>query len=1216
MKRVLGFLAAAALGFSCFAAPAKIATQDWVKNALAAAGVRVSTAVVQTNIATSVTGAVVTNLTFSSAYTCPEVPQCRAIYFTVSTAKTSYRQAMTPKTRSLLNLLFASVYADGEIGTPIDMLINSGYWVDEGGKKHNFVFDGGWLVELNDYKLPPMPSGTHACALGSDCVCEVAKKSQADKMKDAEYQRYKDTTGSEFWADYGAMENWLDLSSWGSASWQHVQHLPNGKTVYYIYDDQGLKFNLENLWWKSDALAEAMATTVVEYNKYMKKCREEYLRINACDKKSPQHLWVAYSCGSATWKICGNNASHKEGSEKHTYPGAAYNETSHACVCGKGEPEPHGVLVIGERTATAKGWTEEHVCPKRCGYVEIVTHTHTFVNCGPCESEDCDELCACGGNHQFGKATAHACAKCECEASEGCNAKPPADDMSLHAGWLPCGEDTEGDNDWLEAKGAHCQCQCKTFGHIARTDHDYVLGDGLSQYEEIAGDNEKHYRRLGQCTRCNQYKKQYEKHNYPEEPNDYDWVSDDNCRKEFICKSDGCGHRKYENGSHKLESAPSVYENISAEVCRRKTKCTNCNGYKKDDSHGHERDVANGCRCKNGCGYTFSHEWIADACGNERCKHCKSGKNGVVDTHSGWHDAGSGIHKCACGVESQGHGPWTDWAESSRAGGVIVYKRTCTVCGCEDVKLVENGTMTCDDKLDFHVAHSDTCGCQCGKYGSGGEASTDKNLHKWSGQKDANGILHCMCKCGRFHEQRAASTYMVNLDKVCGSICAYCREKAGTGLDIGKAADTLHTPNEPKDGTCGCKCGALDHTSNHEMFHIQKPGSCCCLGSDGNGGSWHFRMDESEACSKICSDRTSFGGPHLRAGREKEDNTPRKAQVSDHDKYDGYSCGCECREYNHSNYAKWTSVGNFHNGNPNRCGCYCGHASESQIVPYHKKANETDCECECKEHTVISHVWADGSCYCNCRYHEKKHQKKNNGLCTAVCHGGCGEASDAEKKGRHTPAKDRCGCECGRFQGSAYEGSLYGKFHIEPPYGGCVCPCGEKHFFEPDPDCPNVCQWCEMDVTKQKWGEDIHSFGNRCVCACGKFARGHVLGEAVEVRREEGSCDICYSEDIEVVVYERKCQRECDYKTEYYEEEGHIDDLHDEEDLQRYCENHNIWYGGSNCPMCEDDGDGDGGNNDGNNNNGGGEETGGSGNPGDIIFNPPIPAFPGGWHPL
>lgn len=240
--------------------------------------------------------------------------------------------------------------------------------------------------------------------------------------------------------------------------------------------------------------------------------------------------------------------------------------------------------------------------------------------------------------------------------------------------------------------------------------------------------------------------------------------------------------------------------------------------------------------------------------------------------------------------------------------------------------------------------------------------------------------------------------------------------------------------------------------------------------------------------------------------------------------------------------------------------------------------------------------WADGSCYCNCRYHEKKHRKKNNGLCTAVCHGGCGEASDAEKKGRHTPSADRCGCECGIFRGSAYEGSLYGSFHIKPPYGGCMCPCGEKHFFESDPDCPNVCQWCEMDVTKQKWGEDIHSFGNRCVCACGKFFRGHVLGEPIEVRREEGECEICMSEEIVVIVHERKCQRDCDYKTEYYEEEGHIEDLHDEEDLLIYCDIHKIWHAGG-CPMCEDDGNGD---DEGNGNNGGGNETGGGDNPWDI----------------
>ena len=135
MRRLTGFVLAAVLAAtSCFAAPAKIATQEWVKQALAGIGVRVSTATVATNVTTSATtGAVVTNLTFTSPYTCAEVPQCRAISFTVSTAKTAYRQAMTPKTRSLLNLLFASVYADGEIDTTVYLTIESGYWTDAAG---------------------------------------------------------------------------------------------------------------------------------------------------------------------------------------------------------------------------------------------------------------------------------------------------------------------------------------------------------------------------------------------------------------------------------------------------------------------------------------------------------------------------------------------------------------------------------------------------------------------------------------------------------------------------------------------------------------------------------------------------------------------------------------------------------------------------------------------------------------------------------------------------------------------------------------------------------------------------------------------------------------------------------------------------------------------------------------------------------------------------
>ena len=193
MRRLTGFVLAAVLAAtSCFAAPAKIATQEWVKQALAGIGVRVSTATVATNVTTSATtGAVVTNLTFTSPYTCAEVPQCRAISFTVSTAKTAYRQAMTPKTRSLLNLLFASVYADGEIDTTVYLTIESGYWTDAAGNIHLFLFDTGWTCELQEDVLPDPPTTPHTCEeFDSDCVCKRA--ASPNFAGDAEYRQYDD----------------------------------------------------------------------------------------------------------------------------------------------------------------------------------------------------------------------------------------------------------------------------------------------------------------------------------------------------------------------------------------------------------------------------------------------------------------------------------------------------------------------------------------------------------------------------------------------------------------------------------------------------------------------------------------------------------------------------------------------------------------------------------------------------------------------------------------------------------------------------------------------------------------------------------------------------------------------------------------------------------------------------------------------------------------
>lgn len=515
MKRVLGFLSAAALGFSCFAAPAKIATQDWVKNALAAAGVRVSAAVVETNVSISITGTVVTNLAFTSAYTCPEVPDCRSISFTVGPAQTAYRQSMTPKTRSLLDLLLLKAYADGEIDRTITMTILSGYWTDKAGRNHEFIFENGWVLELGVDNLPEMPSGAHQCVLDTDCVCKYSEMTEEDFAADAKYQEFEDIGHVDFAAEYGAMENWIDLSAWGSASWQKVQRLPNGNVVYSIEDDQGLWFNLENLW-KSDALAEAMLNTVKEINSYLKECRDKYVEINSCKKKDPQHDWSSTMCGAFAWKSCRRNGAHTEGVERHQYD--AYSGKTlaeHFCRCGKTSQEHHwtvwmvrtitGAEVVFSRSCPVCNLEDEYrkplsdftecnaeiglhvpkdkdesVCGCKCGYYGVnaqsadSTEFHRWSS-----TQDC--RCTCKKKHEFRKGSAcpKVCASCKEMLSDGRAAR---------------------ESDHTKASGHICGCACGYYGvtsdhsasgHYAETAYLHkqasVHGNGIPSFCQCYG---------------------------------------------------------------------------------------------------------------------------------------------------------------------------------------------------------------------------------------------------------------------------------------------------------------------------------------------------------------------------------------------------------------------------------------------------------------------------------------------------------------------------------------------------------------------------------------------------------------------------------------------------------------------------------------------------------------------------------------------------------
>ena len=558
-------------------------------------------------------------------------------------------------------------------------------------------------------------------------------------------------------------------------------------------------------------------------------------------------------------------------------------------------------------------------------------------------------------------------------------------------------------------------------------------------------------------------------------------------------------------------------------------------------------------------GTTEAHEY-ADGYLNDAVHYCKCSKKrtqahvkvpGTQRTEPGWIITPKSCSVPGCGWTAEDKTPcphsWGEWRVSYQTSLIVTYVRSCNVCGAveTDTKYLPDLQM-CDTNNNVHIPESDVCGCKCGKYGQNTEASPDIGLHKWADTEDANGVQICLCKCGRYHVQRSASTYMSNLGKVCGSICAYCKNKSGTGLDVGKADDALHTPCTASDGHCGCKCGYLtaDGTSL-EKFHIRKAGTCRCLGSDGTGGAWHFRMPRSDGkCQKICSCTSEFGGEHCVANSEKEPITPKLASVTDHTKVSGSMCGCECRKYYHTNWQSWINLANFHNSDPNHCGCFCGHASESQIDPYHKRLNDSYCECMCSEHKVISHVWDVGHCKCNCQYHDKQHQKINSGKCTAVCHGECGEASLQSKKMSHTPHENQCGCECRNFLGPSYPDT--DSFH-KLTGGNCMCDCGTRHIgFVGKNGCPLVCDVCGMNYERTASGSSIQSFGNRCVCGCGQYSRSHVWSDPpAKTLINTYTCETC-EETIRVYRYTIHCVRDCDASDSWTGEEGHDPEDHEE----------------------------------------------------------------------
>lgn len=291
----------------------------------------------------------------------------------------------------------------------VTMHVESGAWyeLDAAGNQFPHPFNlgtDGMDLELQ-YDFPDMPSASHTCKIGEDCICEGANISTEDVGIPEDLEAWN---AKKLAIELGDWQKWIDVNNLPADVTTQERR---GKTCYYLTDLDGIKLNLDNLA-ASDAWSRALLETLQSINDYLKQCREAYAAAFVCPNANPQHL---------------------------------------PFVSGGIEETDDGFIIITK-------------CP-RCGERNTREHKHHFEDCGTCTAGDgCNRKCTgCNGLHIKTSATSTECAKCGCTVCTDCTWHP-TDDINDHAGWEPCGEDLEGDNDWLEATATHSRCQCRTYG--------------------------------------------------------------------------------------------------------------------------------------------------------------------------------------------------------------------------------------------------------------------------------------------------------------------------------------------------------------------------------------------------------------------------------------------------------------------------------------------------------------------------------------------------------------------------------------------------------------------------------------------------------------------------------------------------------------------------------------------------------------------------------
>ena len=371
------------------------------------------------------------------------------------------------------------------------------------------------------------------------------------------------------------------------------------------------------------------------------------------------------------------------------------------------------------------------------------------------------------------------------------------------------------------------------------------------------------------------------------------------------------------------------------------------------------------------------------------------------------------------------HPSWGEWFKAGDvAGGGVLMRRNCADCATYQEETLFPAEMTeCIEDMNIHLPLEDECGCKCGYYGV--RIAESEDFHKWDAAQILDGVENCRCKCEQKHRFRNGSK--------CSKVCAYCKRTVKSGLDA-KESDHAQADGH----ICGCACGFYGVTEAHveaghnaetAFLHKQAktgangaPAFCQCYGATGMGGQWHWRINRSTTCPKIC--KYTMDGDQL--GHLAARNSPEKgvtaARPADH-VGNTYGCGCKCGLCGDETKSLWADEKALH------------HAAQNA---------EDQCHCSCEKRHLVGktegHTFK--TCICTCK---EKHDPKTSLNACGYC-SSCGYIwrngvrLDAGNRNNHLWANGGCYCDGGCVVGGVKmlhtDGHRYEKYK-------CVCLCGE-----------------------------------------------------------------------------------------------------------------------------------------------------------------------------